>query len=147
MIEPPTNGSATCLQFSLQNWEKITQNSRDNSWAQDPLVQAPQTVVRENYTSKKQLRCLPNETGNQKPDLNVKPQDDRFASTLFLVQKENDDFRPVINLWALNRFLGKESLKMEELQVLRSLLQQENFMMKMDLKDAYYALPIHQRSI
>ena len=73
----------------------------------------------------------------------VKPQDDQFTSTLFLVQKENGNYRPVINLRALNRFPGKESFKMEGLQVVKSLIQQGDFMMKLDLKDAYYALPIH----
>ena len=73
----------------------------------------------------------------------VKPQDDQFTSTLFLVQKKNGDYRPVINLRALNRFLGKESFKMEGLQVVKSLIQQGDFMMKLDLKDAYNALPIH----
>ena len=47
----------------------------------------------------------------------VEPQNDQFTSTLLLVQKENGDFRPVINLRALNRFLGKESFKMEGLQI------------------------------
>jgi len=32
---------------------------------------------------------------------------------------------------------------MEGLQVVKSLIQQGDFMMKLDLKDAYYALPIH----
>ena len=32
---------------------------------------------------------------------------------------------------------------MEGLQVVRSLLQKGDFMMKLDLKDAYYAIPIH----
>ena len=73
----------------------------------------------------------------------VKPQDDQFTSTLFLVQKENGDYRPIINLRALNRFLEKDSFKMEGLQVVKSLIQQGDFMMKLDLKDAYYALPIH----
>ena len=73
----------------------------------------------------------------------VQPQDDHFTSTLFLVEKDNGEFRPVINLRALNRFLGKESFKMEGLQVVRSLLQKGDFMMKLDLKDAYYAIPIH----
>jgi len=73
----------------------------------------------------------------------VKLQDDQFTSTLFLVQKENGDYRPVINLCALNWFLAKESFKMEGLQVVKSLIQQGDFMMKLDLKDAYYALPIH----
>ena len=73
----------------------------------------------------------------------VKPQDNQFTSTLFLVQKESGDYRPIINLHALNWFLGKESFKMEGLQVVKSLIQQGDFMMKLDPKDAYYALPIH----
>ena len=73
----------------------------------------------------------------------VRLQDDQFTSTLFLVQKENGDYRPIINFRALNRFLGKESLKMERLQVVKSLIQQGDFMMKLHLKDRYYALPIH----
>jgi len=32
---------------------------------------------------------------------------------------------------------------MEGLHIVRSLLQKEDFMMKLDLKDAYYAIPIH----
>ena len=73
----------------------------------------------------------------------VQPKDDQLTSTLFLVQKENGDYRPIINLRALNRFLEKESFKMEGLQVVKSLIQQGDFMMKLDLKDAYYAIPIH----
>ena len=73
----------------------------------------------------------------------VQSQDDQLTLTLFLEQKENGEFGPVTNLRALNRFLGRESFKMEGLQVLRSLLQKGDFMMKLDLKDAYYAIPIH----
>ena len=52
----------------------------------------------------------------------VKPQDDQFTPTLLLVQKENGDYQPVNNLRPLNRLLGKESFKMEGLQVLKSLI-------------------------
>ena len=51
----------------------------------------------------------------------VRPQDNQFTSTLFLVQNENGDHRPIIDLRALNRFLGKKSFKMEGLQVVKSL--------------------------
>jgi len=73
----------------------------------------------------------------------VWPEDDQFTSTLFLVQKENGHYRPNINLRSLNRFLGKESFKLEELQVVKSLRQQGDFILKVDRKDAYYATPIH----
>ena len=74
----------------------------------------------------------------------VDPVSDQFTSTVFLVQKENGDFQLVINLRLFNRFLNKEKFKMEGLQVVRSILQQRDFMMKLDLKDAYYAVPIYQ---
>ena len=72
-----------------------------------------------------------------------KLQDDHFTSTQVLLQKENGDYWPIINLRALNRRLGKESFKMEGLQVMTPPIQQGDFIMKLDLKDAYYTLPIH----
>lgn len=72
----------------------------------------------------------------------------QFVSTLFLVEEGQGtgEFRPVINLKALNRFLTKERFKMEGLHTVRSLLRVEDFMMKLDLKDAYYAIPVHADS-
>ena len=78
----------------------------------------------------------------------VNPCPQQFISTLFLVEKGQGtgDFRPVINLKALNRFLPKEGFKMEGLHTARSLLRKGDYMMKLDLKDAYYAVPIHPES-
>lgn len=107
-------------------------------------------MTNESYQSKKPFGCSPQGKGAIKDLLakgavqEVKPHDNQFTSTLFLVQKETGDYRPTINLCALNRFLGKESFKMEGLQEVKSLIQQADFMIELDLKDAYYALPIHQ---
>ena len=78
----------------------------------------------------------------------VNPGPQQFISTLFLVEKGQGtgEFRPVINLKALNRFLPKEKFKMEGLHTARSLLRKGDHMMKLDLKDAYYAVPIHPES-
>jgi len=78
----------------------------------------------------------------------VDPCPQQFISTLFLVEKGQGtgDFRPVINLKALNRFLPKEEFKMEGLHTARSLLRKGDYMMKLYLKDAYYAVPIHPES-
>ena len=97
------------------------------------------------------------ETYNRRPDMFtisrgaisvVDPCPEQFISTLFLVEKGpgTGEFRPVINLKALNRFLPKEKFKMEGLHTTRSLLRRGDFMMKLDLKDAYYAVPIHPES-
>ena len=70
----------------------------------------------------------------------------KFVSTLFLVEKENNSgqYHPVINLRALNQFVEPQPFKMESLQVVKALVQPGDYLMKMDLKDAYYTVPIHQ---
>ena len=51
--------------------------------------------------------------------------------------------RPVINLRALNQYVRVEHFKMEGLHLVPDLLQQREWMVKMDLKDAYLQIPMH----
>ena len=76
------------------------------------------------------------------------PCPEQFISTLFLLEKGpgTGEFHPVINWKAPNRFPPKEKFKMEGLHTTRSLLRRGDFMMKLDLKDAYNAVPIHPES-
>ena len=67
-----------------------------------------------------------------------------FVSQLFLVEKKDDGQRPVINLKGLNQFVRAEHFKMEGLHLLPDLLQSGDWMVKMDLKDAYLQVPINQ---
>lgn len=66
-----------------------------------------------------------------------------FYSSLFLVKKPNGSFRTIINLKPLNRFIVKEKFKMESINSAISLLFQGCFMVSIDLRDAYYHVPIH----
>ena len=72
----------------------------------------------------------------------------QFIFTLFLVEKGQGTGESllVINLKALNRFPPKDKFKMEGLHPARSLLRKGDYMMKLDLKYAYYAVPIHPES-
>ena len=72
------------------------------------------------------------------------PSDQNFVSKIFLVEKKGGGQRPVINLKALNQFVQVEHFKMEGLHLLPDLLQRRDWMIKMDLKDAYLQIPIHQ---
>ena len=49
----------------------------------------------------------------------------------------------MINLKGLNQFIKTEYFKMEGLHLLPDLLQAQDWMIKMDLKDAYLQIPIH----
>ena len=71
------------------------------------------------------------------------PAQEGFVSQIFLVEKKEGGQRPVINLKALNTFVKHEHFKMEGLHFLPDLIQSEDWMIKLDLKDAYLQVPIH----
>ena len=67
-----------------------------------------------------------------------------FVSNVFLVPKKDRGQRPVINLKRLNKYVHTEHFKMEGIHVLKDLLQAGDFMVKVDLKDAYFTVPMHE---
>ena len=70
------------------------------------------------------------------------PVPDQFVSSLFLVPKRDGNSRAVINLKDLNVFLQYDHFKMEGIHLLRDLLQPNDWLGKIDLKDAYFVIPI-----
>ena len=71
----------------------------------------------------------------------------RFNSRLFLlVPKPHQRWRPVIDLSRLNAFLLVERFKMETPESIRASLISGEWMLSIDLSDAYLHIPIHQNS-
>ena len=69
----------------------------------------------------------------------------QFLSNLFLVGKKDGGNRPVINLNYLNAFIPYLHFKMEGLHLLKNMLKEKDYMCKIDLKDAYFCVPPHQK--
>ena len=69
-----------------------------------------------------------------------------FYSRLFLVPKKGGDLRPVIDLSALNQFVINEHFQMENISCLKQILNQNDFTVKLDLKDAYLTVGVHEQS-
>ena len=67
-----------------------------------------------------------------------------YVSKIFLVEKKRGGLRPVINLKDLNNFVKMEHFKVEGLHLLPDIIQSVYWMVKLDLKDAYLQVPIHQ---
>ena len=72
----------------------------------------------------------------------VTPDSDYFVSNLFLVPKRDDNSRPAMNLKDLNAYLQYNHFKMEEIHLLRDLVRPSDWWSKIDLKDAYFVIPI-----
>ena len=66
-----------------------------------------------------------------------------FYSRYFLVKKKGGGFRPILDLRALNRHLKVFNFKMLTAASLLLTLRQGDYWMKIDLKDAYFHIPIY----
>lgn len=66
-----------------------------------------------------------------------------FVLSFFVSQKKDSTWRPIIDLKPLNRFIKYEHFKMEGLDSVRILALQGDWLVKIDLKDAYLTVPIH----
>lgn len=69
-----------------------------------------------------------------------------FYSLLFVIPKKNGKLRLVIDLRSLNRHLRKEKFHMETPANLRHSIQKGDWVISVDLTDAYLHVPIHQLS-
>jgi len=76
----------------------------------------------------------------------VPPCKGQFLSSIFLVEKKVSGQRPVINLKNLNSFIPYDHFKMEGLHLLKEMLQEKDYLCKLDLKDAYFSVPLHKDS-
>ena len=73
------------------------------------------------------------------------PNSRGFFSNMFMVPKKDGGQRPVINLKQLNKFVKSEHFKMEGLHTVKALIQHNDWMAKVDLKDAFFMVPIAQQ--
>ena len=72
----------------------------------------------------------------------IKTKSKGFYSTFFLVPKPDGSQRPILNLKPLNKFLKVQKFKMCTPQIIIPTLRQGDWLASIDLKDAYYQIPI-----
>ena len=140
------------LAHYVRNWEVITQHQ----WVLQSLVgykldliQTPHqetkpAVLHHNQMDQALITEEVQELLAKQAIKEAQPSPNSFISQLFLVEKKGGGQRPVVNLKALNTFVHSEHFKMESLHILPDLIQTGDYMIKLDLKDAYFQIPIHQ---
>ena len=69
-----------------------------------------------------------------------------FFNRLFIVPKPDQKWRPILDLSALNKFLSVKTFKMETPETIRISLQQAEWVTSLDFSDAYFHIPVHNKS-
>ena len=67
---------------------------------------------------------------------------DGFISNIFIRPKKDGAFRMILNLKPLNKFVDYHHFKMDTFRTALKLFRPGCFMASVDLKDAYYSIPI-----
>ncbi|XP_077128602.1 uncharacterized protein LOC143784335 isoform X4 [Ranitomeya variabilis] len=143
------------LKFFTTQWEKITSSSWVLNIVRDGIKLKFSRVPHESYI----ITTLSSPIQQQALELEIQTliskrvlvqvpmgQEGRgFYSPLFLISKPDGSFRTIINLKKLNSFIENYTFKMESIRSTIKLLFPNCMMGGIDLKDAYYHLPIHNR--
>ena len=69
-----------------------------------------------------------------------------FIARVFLVPKMTRGWRPIFDLSVLNSFLAVTPFRMETVSSVLESMTEGEWMVSLDLKDAYFQVPIHPRS-
>ena len=74
------------------------------------------------------------------------PQSPGFYSCLFLVQKASGSWRPIIDLSTLNDYVTSSHFHMETPQSVLRFIRPGDWMVSLDLQDAYLQVPVYHES-
>ena len=138
------------LAYFLPNWEKITSDcfilqivkGYNLELVQEPVQEhapkCPNFSVQEKEILMEEIQKLILKDAVEI----VQPSQDQFLSQMFVVPKKDGGNRPVINLRNLNHFIAYHHFKMEGLYMVKDLLKRQDWVCKIDLKDAYLTLSL-----
>ena len=142
------------LQFFLRNWELVTRDhwilQAVSGWrisfkSRPPLTSPPRGPLPS--LGREQVKVLEEEIHNllQKQAIQHCPHKSLgYYSSMFVVPKKGGKWRPIINLRTLNSYVKTPHFKMETIHNLKDVLRQGDFMVRLDLKDAYLTVPVHK---
>uniref|UniRef100_A0A914YLH6 Reverse transcriptase domain-containing protein n=1 Tax=Panagrolaimus superbus TaxID=310955 RepID=A0A914YLH6_9BILA len=142
------------LQDYAKNWKLITKDKKVLQYIKGyklPLMAAPPRQLASRPQSAASKEALRQEVKQLLQKGAVRPISKTAAaciSPLFTIPKKDGTLRPVIDLRGLNKCVRIDHFKMEGLLMLKDLISQGYYLAKLDMKDAYFSIPIakeHQK--
>lgn len=138
------------LKYFLEEWRTVTDNKiilKHITGYKIPFKQKPyQKHIPLNKVNKNEKRKLSEIIKNLLKkgvvSLSKKSKYD-FYSSYFLTPKNDGTQRFILNLKKLNKYLNPPHFKMEDYRTLLKLIYKNCFFTTIDLKDAYYLIPIN----
>ena len=134
------------MSFGVEKWvlEVVSQGYKIPFTTQPPLSLAPIPFSTYQKGSDKEI-ALGQEVLAMlnKNALQLAPTDPGFYSQIFVVQKPNSKWRPIIDLSILNKYLSLTPFRMETPTTVLNSIRAGDWMVLIDLKDAYLQIPIH----
>ena len=142
------------IKHFLPNWQKLSGNpvilNIVKGW-EIPLLEEP-VQLKESHQI--QMKILESETTDLEVDNMLKkgairiaiPKPEQILSNIFVRPKKWGKFRPIINLKQMNYFIPYHHFKMEGLKDVKNILRKGDFLCKLDLKDAYFSIPLSKKS-
>ena len=76
----------------------------------------------------------------------VCPGEPAFYNRLFLVPKPSGKWRPVLDVSRLNKFVHNTKFSMETAQTVQDSVREGDWLISLDMMDAYFHIPIHPQS-
>ena len=107
-----------------------------------PVQNCVPSPYRQNATQKSVLQLQIDELIEREVVTEVQYDPEMFVSNVFGRPKPNGDIRMIIDLSNVNEYVCKTHFKMDHLEVALDLVDENMFFSSIDLKDAYYSIPI-----
>ena len=76
----------------------------------------------------------------------IEPHDTDIVSRVFTVPKPDGSFRMIIDLSLLNLKVSKSSFRMEDKEVIKELIKNNDYLVSIDLKNAFHLISLHNDS-
>ena len=150
-----TSAPAGSLSRYVKQWERITSNSLVLKIVKEGYkiqlvssIDLPSPII-SNPRDPVKLRALTGEIEKHLENGVISPIEfsaNQYVSRVFTVQKPSGDFRMIIDLKNLNNFVNKIHFRMENKETIQNLLAKNDYMVSIDLRDAFFTIPLHEES-